>query len=177
VALRGYSNLTCYYRYDLLSSRNFCGGVPMKDDSILPTQAMIHPDRCFTTQRESLSVVARPPSCRFFAETGGMGGKRPLGKAWSVANAPRQEGADVDIDLEANRAGGRETAGAGLYISSIREPGRGGLIPESTEFGSPGGSASNLSLLPPSGGRKPSLLALETEAYMSLMLLYFMEKP
>ena len=123
----------------------------MKDDSILPTQAMIHPDRCFTTQRESLSVVARPPSCRFFAETGGMGGKRPLGKAWSVANARLQEGADVDIDLKANRAGGRETAGADLYISSISEPGRGGLIPEPTEFGSPGGGASNLSLLPPSG--------------------------
>src|SRR5437660_7469683 len=66
-----------------------------------------------------------------------MGGKRPLGKAWSVANARLQEGADVDIDLEANRAGGRETAGADLYISSISEPGRGGLIPESTEFGTP----------------------------------------
>ena len=80
-----------------------------------------------------------------------MGGKRPLGKAWSVANAPLQEGADVDIDLEANRAGGRESAGANLYIPSISEPGRGGLMPESTEFGSPGGGASNLSLLPPSG--------------------------
>jgi len=82
-----------------------------------------------------------------------MGGKRPLGKAWSVANARLQEGADVDvdIDLKANRAGEAETAGADLYIPSIREPGRGGLIPESAEFGSPGGGASNLSLLPPSG--------------------------
>jgi len=80
-----------------------------------------------------------------------MGGKRPLGKVWSVANSPLQKGADVDIVLEANRAGGRETAGADLYILSISEPDRGRLIPESTEFGSPGGGASNLSLLPPSG--------------------------
>ena len=80
-----------------------------------------------------------------------MGGKRPLGKAWSVANSPLQEGAEVDIDLEANRAGRRETAGADLYIVSISERGHGGLIPESAEFGSPGGGASNLSLLPPSG--------------------------
>jgi hypothetical protein len=105
-----------------------------------------------------------------------MGGRRPLGKAWSVANAPLQEGADVDIDLEANRAGGRETAGADLYISSISEPGRGGLIPESTEFGSPGGGASNLSLLPPSGGRKPSLLALQMKAPKHMILLYFIGK-
>src|ERR1700738_3257318 len=104
-ALRGYSNIACYYRYNLLSSRNFCGGVPMKGDSIPPTQTMVHPDRCLTAQRETWSVVARPSSCRFFAETGGMGGRRPLGKAWSVANSPLQEGADVDIDLEANRAG------------------------------------------------------------------------
>ena len=88
---------------------------------------------------------------QILSETGGMGGRRPLGKAWSVANAPLQEGADVDIDLQANRAGGRETAGADLYIPSMSEPGRGGLIPEPTEFGSPGGGAANLSLLPPSG--------------------------
>jgi hypothetical protein len=80
-----------------------------------------------------------------------MGGKRPLGKAWSVANSPLQKGAEVDIDLKVNRAGGRETAGADPYIPSISEPGRGGLIPEFTEFGSLGGGASNLSLLPPSG--------------------------
>src|ERR1700730_9099971 len=106
----------------------------MKDGSILCTRTMVHPDRCLTAQRESWSVGARPPSCRFFAETGGMGGKRPLGKAWSVANSPLQEGADVDIDLEANRAGGRESAGANLYIPSISEPGRGGVIPRSTSL-------------------------------------------
>src|SRR4029077_1346305 len=83
---------------------------------------------------------------------------------------------DVDIDLEANRAGGRETAGADLYITSISEPGRGGVIPESNEFGSPGGGASKLSLLPPSGGGKPSLLALQMKAPKNMILLYFIGK-
>src|SRR6266404_734107 len=101
----------------------------MTDDSILPMQTMIYPDRCFTTQRR-------------------RGRYRPEGEPCR----------------------GRETAGADLYISSISEPGRGGLIPESTEFGSPGGGASNLSLLPPSGGRKLSLLALQMKAPKHMIL-------
>jgi hypothetical protein len=42
----------------------YCGGVPMKDDSILGTRTMVHPDhpdRCLTTEREPWLVAARPP--------------------------------------------------------------------------------------------------------------------
>jgi hypothetical protein len=149
VALRGYSNIACYYRYNLLSSNKLSrwGAGERRFHCLSAGHGSSRP---MSHRAAGVLVVARPPSCRFFAETGSMGGRRPLGKAWSVANAPLGEGADVDIDLEANRAGGRETAGADLYIPSMSEHGRGGLIPESTEFGSLGGGAANLSLLPPS---------------------------
>src|ERR1700730_4831932 len=175
-ALRGYSNIACYYRYDLLSSRNFCGGVPMKDDSILPTQTMIHRDRCFTTHRECWSVVARPPSCRFFAETGGMEGRRPLGKAWAVASATLQEGVEVGIDLKANRAGeaGDRWRRPVHPIHRRTRPRRvnPGIYRVRQTRGWRFGSLPAASLR----GGQPSLLALPMKAPKHMILLYFIGK-
>ncbi len=151
MALRGYSNIACYYRYDLLSSGNLlrwgaderrfhsfyadhgssrpmshrAGGVPVGGRATSLLQIL-----CRNRRHGRKTAARQGVVCRERSATGRRRGRyRPGGEPCR----------------------GRETAGADLYISSISEPGCGGLIPESTEFGSPGGGASNLSLLPPSG--------------------------
>src|SRR3984893_14836531 len=105
-----------------------------------------------------------------------MGGNRPLGKAWSVANSPLQEGAEVDIDLKANRAGeaGDRWRRPAHPIHQRTRPRR--VNPGIYRVRQP--RWWRFQSLPAASlrGGKPSLLALQLKAAKRMILLYFIEK-
>jgi len=141
----------------------------MKEDSILPTQTMFHPDRCLTAQRESWSVVARPPSCRFFQkpeawEEDGRSARRGLSRTLRYRKAQRS----ISTRRRTVPGGGRHPiherarprrVNPGIY--RVRQPrwGRCQSLP-----------AASLR------GGKPSLLALQIKSPKRMILLYFIGK-